>query len=96
MGDLKSPFDQAACPPPSAGEGFSGTPGGPFDVGSGESGLQQSPWTDPVVPIPTGAMTPCADLGGPPIRTVDTGGGTHQGESQAATITPVPNRTIDQ
>lgn len=95
MGDLKTPFDQAACPTPSASEGWSGTPGG-LDVGPGESGLQQSPWADPFVPTPTGAMTPSSDLGGPPIKTVDTGGGTHEGESLANDITQPPLHTIDE
>lgn len=96
MGDLKSPFDQAACPAPSAGEGFSGVPGG-LDLGPGNDGVVCSPWgSDHVTPTPSGAMTQAPALGGPPIKFVDTGGGTHEGETLQGDITSTPKRTIDK
>jgi hypothetical protein len=95
MGDLKTTFSDAACPTPDAASGFSGTPGG-LDLGPGENGLRQTPWDNAVCPTPSGAMTPCSDLGGPPIKTVDTGGGTHEGESLANDITQPPKHTIDE
>jgi len=95
MGDLKTPFSDAVTPTPDAGSGFSGTPGG-LDPGAGPNGLTNTPWDNPVVPTPSGAMTPSSDLGGPPITTVDTGGGTHEGESLQGDITATPKHTIDE
>jgi hypothetical protein len=95
MGDLKTLFSDAVCPTPDAGSGFSGTPGG-LDQGPGPNGLTNTPWDNPVVPTPSGEMTPSSDLGGPPIKKVDTGGGTHEGESLADDITRTPLRTVDE
>jgi len=95
MGDLKTLFSDAVCPTPDAGSGFSGTPGG-LDQGSGPNGLTAIPWSAAPVPTPSGEMTPCPDLGGPPIKFVDTGGGTHEAESLTNDITMPPIRTVDK
>lgn len=93
MPELKTTFSDAACPAPDPGSGFSGTPGG-LDLGPGENGLIASPWTNPVVPTPSGAPT-----GGglpTPIKQVDTDGGTHEGESLASDIRMPPLHTVDK
>lgn len=95
MGDLKTPFSDAVCPAPDPGGGFSGTPGG-LDQGPGSNGLTATPWDNPVVPTPSGEMTASPALGGPPIKQIDTGGGTHQGESLQGDITATPKHTIDE
>lgn len=93
MGDMKTAFSDAVCPTPDPHSGYSGTPGG-FDVGPGENGLHQTPWDNPVVPTPSGAMTP-GELP-TPITQVSVDGSTHEGESLQKDIRMPPLHTVDE
>ena len=95
MATHQTPYTDAPVPTPDAASGFSGTPGG-FDLGPGSNGLRQTPWDNPVCPTPDGSSPPCADLGGPPIKQVETGGSTYENTTQGADLRMPPVNTIDK
>lgn len=88
----QTPFTPVV-PTPSATAGDQGIGGG-LDAGSGESGLRQTPWGNPVVPTPSNM-----DESGPfgsPSRFSSVDGGTHEGEAHQGDITQPPTRTLDK
>ena len=71
MSDMKSPFDDAICPPASPGGNHAGLSGGYDIAGTGPSGqnLVSSPFTEGICPPIGGKETPSSELGTTPTLT---------------------------
>lgn len=93
-GIRQSPFTQAWPTPDVGGTGLNGIGGG-LDQGSGGNGLTNSPFDKAVVPTPSGAETPCPELGQPVPTTVQVDGGSPAGSQAPWDITSSRN-TVDR
>ena len=72
-GIRQSPFSDAWPTPDVSGTGVNGIGGG-LDSDAGPNGLTAVPFTDAVVPVPSGECTPVPDLGGQPPYTINVDG----------------------
>lgn len=96
MGDrgvLQTPFAEAVVPTHGESSGDQGIGGG-LDLGTGENGLRQAPWSG--APVPTPSATAESGPFGNPSRFSSLDGSTHEGETLKGDITSPPNNTIDK
>ena len=92
-GITQSPFDKAWATPDVGGTGANGIGGG-IDT-AGPNGIVNSPFSQAVVPTPSGECTPVAEFGGAPPYTVPIDGSDGAGSQAPWDITSSRN-TVDR
>lgn len=92
---IQTPFDKSCDTPAVSGTGLNGMGSNAFDQGSLGNGIVSSPFDKAIVPAPSGAETPCADLGQPAPSFVQVDGGSPAGSQAPWDITSSRN-TIDR
>jgi hypothetical protein len=93
-GITQSPFSEAWPTPDVSGTGVSGIGGG-LDMGAGANGIMNSPWTNPVCPVPGGSPTADGLESGKTASTFPLDGSGSQGQNAPWDITSSRN-TVDK
>ena len=92
-GITQSPFTDAWSTPDVGGTGLNGMGDG-LDQGSGENGIRQTPWANPIVPTPGGQRT-SDGIGPNPPDTVQTTDAPAKGSQAPWDVTSSRN-TVDK